>query len=162
MPTPIQRPTDLVSPKRAAKFLQVHQTTVYRYMHSGLLTAWWRAGSRCLVSQAQVESLLRPVRHGDDDTLEVVACEPVPPVRPIPPPVVVRPAPVPPPVVKPAPLMLSAAELAERLCISARTLWRMVQREDFPQPVRFNRKLVRWKTSEVEVWVAEQQSRPAA
>ena len=51
------------------------------------------------------------------------------------------------PVVK-ADLMTSR-EVAGRLRMSVRTLWRLVAAGRFPQPVRYNRKLVRWKCSDV-------------
>ncbi len=45
--------------------------------------------------------------------------------------------------------MLSAQQVAERLSISVRTVWRLVESGRFPQPVRYNRKLVRWKAVDV-------------
>jgi predicted DNA-binding transcriptional regulator AlpA len=40
--------------------------------------------------------------------------------------------------------------MARRLHISVRTLYRMVRRGQVPQPIRFNRKLVRWRDSDYE------------
>jgi excisionase family DNA binding protein len=49
-------------------------------------------------------------------------------------------------------------EVAERLAISVRTLWRMVREGRFPGPIRYNRKLVRWPASVVDAWLeAERQ-----
>jgi excisionase family DNA binding protein len=45
--------------------------------------------------------------------------------------------------------LLTSQQVAEMLSISVRTLWRLVATGKFPQPVRYNRKLVRWKTTEV-------------
>lgn len=47
-------------------------------------------------------------------------------------------------------LMMTARQVAGMLCMSVRTLWRLVADGRFPQPVRFNRKLVRWKRDEAE------------
>jgi excisionase family DNA binding protein len=46
--------------------------------------------------------------------------------------------------------LLTSQQVAERLAVSVRTLWRLVARGDFPPPIRYNRKLVRWKTDEVD------------
>jgi predicted DNA-binding transcriptional regulator AlpA len=54
--------------------------------------------------------------------------------------------------------MLSSDGVAELLCMSKRTLWRLVESGRFPQPVRHNRKLVRWKTADVRAWVNQQQT----
>jgi predicted DNA-binding transcriptional regulator AlpA len=48
--------------------------------------------------------------------------------------------------------LLSAKEIAARLSITPRTLLRMVRRGRFPQPIRFNRKLVRWRAREVQFY----------
>jgi predicted DNA-binding transcriptional regulator AlpA len=48
--------------------------------------------------------------------------------------------------------MLSAKAIAGRLGIAPRTLWRMVRRGHFPQPIRFNRKLVRWRARDVQIY----------
>jgi excisionase family DNA binding protein len=47
------------------------------------------------------------------------------------------------------PELLTSQQVAERLSVSVRTLWRLVAAGKFPQPVRYNRKLVRWKTMDV-------------
>jgi excisionase family DNA binding protein len=49
--------------------------------------------------------------------------------------------------------MLTAQEVAIMLRVSVRTVWRMLQREEMPQPIRYNRKLVRWRRTEVERFV---------
>ena len=41
--------------------------------------------------------------------------------------------------------LLTSQQVAERLAVSVRTLWRLVASGKFPQPVRYNRNLVRWK-----------------
>jgi predicted DNA-binding transcriptional regulator AlpA len=46
-------------------------------------------------------------------------------------------------------LLVSAADLARALSVSVRTVWRMVAAGQLPQPIRFNRKLVRWTLASV-------------
>lgn len=50
--------------------------------------------------------------------------------------------------------LMSSQMVAERLDVSIRTLWRLVKAQKFPAPIRFNRKLVKWKRSEVEAFFA--------
>jgi excisionase family DNA binding protein len=45
--------------------------------------------------------------------------------------------------------LLTSQQVAEMLSVSVRTLWRLVASGKFPQPVRYNRKLVRWKSTDV-------------
>jgi predicted DNA-binding transcriptional regulator AlpA len=49
--------------------------------------------------------------------------------------------------------LLTSDQVAARRNVSVRTLWRLVAAGNFPQPIRFNRKLVRWKTVEVDAYV---------
>ena len=51
------------------------------------------------------------------------------------------------------PELLTSQQVAQRLAVSVRTLWRLVASGKFPQPVRYNRKLVRWKTTEVAHYI---------
>lgn len=51
------------------------------------------------------------------------------------------------------PELLTSQQVAERLAVSVRTLWRLVAAGKFPQPVRYNRKLVRWKAAEVSRYI---------
>lgn len=53
----------------------------------------------------------------------------------------------------PPPDLLTSEMVATRLSISIRTVWRLVAAGRFPQPVRWNRKLVRWKTKDVEEYL---------
>lgn len=53
------------------------------------------------------------------------------------------------------PLLVTSTQLSERLGVSMRTLWRMVARGDLPQPIRYNRKLVRWKAKDIERHIRE-------
>src|SRR5580692_1614137 len=53
------------------------------------------------------------------------------------------------------PALLTSQHVADLLSVSVRTLWRMVERGQFPAPARFNRKLVRFSHSSVHRWLAE-------
>jgi predicted DNA-binding transcriptional regulator AlpA len=46
--------------------------------------------------------------------------------------------------------LLAPPQVAQRLAVSVRTLWRLVARGDFPQPIRYNRKLIRWKAAALD------------
>jgi len=46
--------------------------------------------------------------------------------------------------------LLTREQVATMLGVDKRTLDRMVQRKEFPKPIRFNRKLIRWKEKDVE------------
>lgn len=49
--------------------------------------------------------------------------------------------------------LLTSRDVANRLAVSCRTLWRMVKLGTFCRPVRRNRKWVRWKASDVAAWI---------
>jgi predicted DNA-binding transcriptional regulator AlpA len=49
--------------------------------------------------------------------------------------------------------LLTSQHVADRLAVSVRTLWRLVKRGEFPQPIRYNRKLVRWKSGDVQRYI---------
>ena len=51
--------------------------------------------------------------------------------------------------------LLTSEQVANRLAISLRTVWRMVRAGKLPQPVRYNRKLVRWKAADVSAYVRD-------
>jgi excisionase family DNA binding protein len=50
--------------------------------------------------------------------------------------------------------LMTAQQVADRLSISVRTVYRLVARGVLPPPVRFNRKLVRWKRSDIDRYIA--------
>jgi len=52
-----------------------------------------------------------------------------------------------------APLMMTADELAETLCISKRQVWRLKAKGDLPKPVNIGTS-VRWRRSDVLEWIA--------
>lgn len=49
--------------------------------------------------------------------------------------------------------LLTAQEVARRLSIGVRTLWRLVAQGSLPQPIRFSRKLVRWKAADIDSYI---------
>jgi excisionase family DNA binding protein len=49
--------------------------------------------------------------------------------------------------------LLTAQEVARRLSIGVRTLWRLVAQGKLPQPVRYSRKLVRWKVTDIDGYI---------
>ncbi len=53
------------------------------------------------------------------------------------------------------PDLLTSHQVARRLSLSVRTLWRLVRAGKFPQPIRYNRKLVRWKNADIARYIAE-------
>ncbi len=53
--------------------------------------------------------------------------------------------------------LITSQQVAEKLNLSVRALWRMVAANRFPAPIRFNRKLVRWSLRVVDKWIQEQQ-----
>ena len=55
---------------------------------------------------------------------------------------------------RPSPDLMTSQQVANRLAISIRTLWRLVRANKVPQPVRYNRKLVRWKTTDLSRYIA--------
>ncbi len=48
---------------------------------------------------------------------------------------------------------VARAEVAERLSISQRTLWRLIKHGRFPPPIRYGRRLVRWRRSDLNAWL---------
>ncbi len=51
-----------------------------------------------------------------------------------------------------APLMMTADELAETLCVSKRQVWRLKAKGDIPKPVNIGRS-VRWRRSDILEWI---------
>jgi excisionase family DNA binding protein len=49
--------------------------------------------------------------------------------------------------------LLTSQDVADRLSICVRTLYRMVARGQFPRPIRFSRKAVRWRRSDVDIYL---------
>lgn len=55
-------PNDLVDTRTAARIAGVHVSSVYRWVLSGRLRGWKRAGARYLISRADLAGMLREVR----------------------------------------------------------------------------------------------------
>ncbi len=51
------------------------------------------------------------------------------------------------------PDLLTAQQVAERLMMSVRTLYRLVKRGRAPRPIRLGRKLIRWRRRDIERYV---------
>jgi predicted DNA-binding transcriptional regulator AlpA len=49
--------------------------------------------------------------------------------------------------------LITANAVAEKLGVCTRTLWRMVKRGQVPPPIRFNRKLVRWRATQIDEYI---------
>lgn len=50
--------------------------------------------------------------------------------------------------------LLSSKQVARRLSVSVRTVWRLLRNGALPQPIRYTRKLVRWRTKDIDGFVA--------
>jgi excisionase family DNA binding protein len=46
--------------------------------------------------------------------------------------------------------LLSAKEVASRLSVTSRTVWRWVSQGKLPQPLRLSRACVRWRSGDLE------------
>lgn len=51
-------------------------------------------------------------------------------------------------------MLLHAAAVAEMVGMSEASIYRMLGAGEFPEPIRFGKRLTRWKREEVERWVA--------
>ncbi len=51
-------------------------------------------------------------------------------------------------------------DILNRFPFSAATLWRMVRRGDFPQPLKLSPGVTAWCNSDIETWVSARTSRP--
>jgi excisionase family DNA binding protein len=58
--------------------------------------------------------------------------------------------------------LLTSQQVASRLSMSVRTVWRLVARGILPPPIRYNRKLVRWKSADVDRYIEELSPRNAS
>ncbi len=52
------------------------------------------------------------------------------------------------------PALITAAQLAEMLNVSVRTLWRLRSAHQVPEPVRLGA-AVRWRLDEIRKWIAD-------
>ena len=51
-------------------------------------------------------------------------------------------------------------DILNRFPFSAATLWRMVKRGAFPQPLKLSPGVTAWRNSDIETWVSARTSRP--
>lgn len=51
------------------------------------------------------------------------------------------------------PKLKSSEEVAAQLGLCVRSLQRLVRDGEFPQPIRFSRKLIRWSSATVNDWI---------
>ncbi|MBS0263432.1 MAG: helix-turn-helix domain-containing protein [Planctomycetes bacterium] len=56
-------------------------------------------------------------------------------------------------VAEEGPLLITARQLADKLQISTRTLWRMLSAERLPAPIRVGG-IVRWRANDIERWIS--------
>jgi excisionase family DNA binding protein len=49
--------------------------------------------------------------------------------------------------------LLSSRQVANRLSVSVRTVWRLVAAGRLAEPLRYNRKLVRWRSDDVDRFI---------
>ncbi len=49
--------------------------------------------------------------------------------------------------------LLTVQQVAARLGVGVRTLWRLVEHKRAPQPIRFSSKLVRWHSAVVQAFL---------
>jgi excisionase family DNA binding protein len=56
-------------------------------------------------------------------------------------------------VAEEVPLLITARQLADKLQISTRTLWRMLSAKRLPAPIRLGG-IVRWRSDEIEEWIS--------
>lgn len=50
--------------------------------------------------------------------------------------------------------LLRLGEVREKTSLGATTIWRYVQTEGFPAPIRLGPNCSRWKESEIDAWIA--------
>lgn len=59
---------------------------------------------------------------------------------------------------RPSEGLLTPRQVAELLRVTDRTLWRMAKQDGFPPPIRFSRKLIRWKASDMQSFIDARQA----
>jgi prophage regulatory protein len=53
-----------------------------------------------------------------------------------------------------SPRLISAHEVSHKTSLSRTTLWRLIQEDQFPAPVRLSANRVGWSEKAVEAWIA--------
>jgi prophage regulatory protein len=57
-------------------------------------------------------------------------------------------------------VVLTTAQLLERVPLRRQTIWRMVQEGRFPPPIRLTASRLGWRWSTVLAWLSEREKRP--
>jgi predicted DNA-binding transcriptional regulator AlpA len=55
---------------------------------------------------------------------------------------------------QPSDRLLNSKQVADRLCISLRTLWRQLSTGDIPKPALHRKRTVRWRSSDIQAYIA--------
>ena len=50
--------------------------------------------------------------------------------------------------------LLSVRQVCEMTCLPRSSLYVLMRRGEFPEPIRVSQKTVRWKLTEVEAWIS--------
>ena len=57
--------------------------------------------------------------------------------------------------------LLTSHQVADRLAVSIRTFWRLLSKGAIPHPVvRANRRIIRWRQSDIDAYIASLQPSP--
>jgi predicted DNA-binding transcriptional regulator AlpA len=59
-------------------------------------------------------------------------------------------------------VMMTSRQVADRLNVSIRTLWRLIAQGRFPPGIKYSRKLVRWTSKMINEWMVEQEEKHTA
>jgi prophage regulatory protein len=51
--------------------------------------------------------------------------------------------------------MLTCRDLEELLKISKATIYRWMEADDFPKPLHLGAKMIRWRSTDIEKWLAD-------
>lgn len=62
---------------------------------------------------------------------------------------------------KPHDTYLSVLQVGARLSVSVATVWRWTRTKDFPKPVRLSAGCTRWRSSDIDAFVAQREGRVA-
>ncbi|MGQ3674291.1 helix-turn-helix transcriptional regulator [Xanthobacter sp. TB0139] len=57
---------------------------------------------------------------------------------------------------------VSLSEIKKLLSVSTATVYRWMEHEGLPRPIRFSPQTVRWKQSEINAWIMQKQASSGA
>ena len=49
--------------------------------------------------------------------------------------------------------LLTMRDVQNILCVKRNAVYRLMERNDFPRPVRFNARMIRWRRSELQEYI---------